>query len=84
MSSGRSRQLFRCLFWRNRVEVSFLDAVGLAAFLHDWQNLNVPVKIIGQRFPVARQLAFLLRVLGAVCTTKWYAGENFSAAAKLF
>src|SRR5215813_2280618 len=57
-------QLFGSLFRKNRVEVRFLDAVGLATLFDDGKNFDVPVKVVGQSFPIAGELAFFAERAG--------------------
>ena len=60
------------LFWavlgsllgQQRIEIDFLDAVGLATLFDDRKNFDVPVKVVGQCFPIARELAFFAERAG--------------------
>ena len=53
-------QLLGGLLRQYRVKVYLFDAVRFAALFQNRQDLDMPVKIVGKRFPVPCQFAFFI------------------------
>lgn len=59
------------------VEIDFLDAVRLAALFENGEDFDVPVVVLGERFPVARELAFFVAGVGGGVDDQVEGGRDF-------